>query len=434
MNSLKRFLLTTFALGLFLSATVSHAIVTIDIERGISRGIPIAIVPFGGKELDASKEPLDQIISNDLYRTGQFAPRHPRDFLNNPTSHEQIKFADWHLIEVDFLVIGSIERVENQTMQIRFQLFDVFEESQIIGLQYTIPEDQYRKLAHQISNTVFERITGRLSSFDSQILYTTRDQDAGGGNIYRLFYADYDGYNPREILNSKFPILSPKWSPDSSEIAYVVVGRGKSTLYLQNIKSGQRRLVPNLSGLPRAPAWSPDGKKIAFSLSHQGNSEIYVLSLETGNLTRITKNQHIDTEPAWSPVGDELVFTSGRSAGPQLYIVKPDGQSRPKRLTLEGRYNAGAQFSHDGKRLILISNQGDGNRVSLFDIKKRLTFTVSNTNLDDSPSFSPHSDMVMYIREGGDRKLVILSPDGTVNSEIPVVAGQVMQAQWETNQ
>ena len=408
-----------------------HALVTIEIDQGIQSGVPIAVVPFG-LDFDIESEfTIDEVIRSDLGRTGRFDPKSPDDFLSLPTKHEDVKFDDWRLINVDFLVIGNVT-VQNGQYQVIFRLYDALEQVQVIAFKYLVRPHELRAIAHRIANTVFEKITGAKSSFHTRVAYTTAAPSERGDVDYRLFVADYDGYGAKELFRSSFPILSPTWSPDSDYLAYSVLHADKSRIYRQSLATGEREVIAEFEGQNRSPSWSPDGNKIAFAKSYEGNSEIFVLSLNSGSMTQLTQSQYIDTEPSWSPDGKDIVFTSNRGRYAQIYRIKAESGGRPERVTIGGTYNAGAQYFSSGKKLALISDLGNGNQVAIYEFSNEETAVISSTSLDDSVSVSPNGDMLMYVVEGQDRHLRVISPNGQAQFRIPVAIGSVRQVIWES--
>ena len=420
------------ATGLLAVCANAYALVTIEIDEGVERGVPIAVVPFGVDEGIELEHILDDVIRNDLARTGRFDPIPPTEFLSFPTTFEQITFNDWRLIKVDYVVIGSVSSMGDGSYKVISRLFDAYEQKQIFGNQYMAKASQLRNIAHQIANNVYESVAGSKSSFHSKIAFTSTVQSSQGKPEHRLYVADYDGHNAQILLKTNDPILSPTWSPDSKQIAYSILEAHQTKIYIQTVATGDRRVVAEFEGQNRSPSWSPDGRKIAFANSNKGNSEVFILTLEDGTVTRLTNHRQIDTEPAWSPDGEYIVFTSNRGKNAQIYRIQARKNAEAKRITLEGESNSGARYSPSGKQLILISNQGNGNQVAIYDFKAQSIKIVSSTSIDDSAIFSSNGDMLMYIVEGGDRHISILSPNGKIQSRIEVAAGSVKQVAWES--
>ena len=206
----------------------------------------------------------------------------------------------------------------------------------MIGQKFTADASKLRKVAHQISDIVYSKLIGKPGAFDTRISYVTV-QGGVGNRKFLLQIADADGFDPKTILSSKEPILSPAWSPDGDMLAYVSFEKKRSIIYVQNIWSGERRMISKHPGLNSAPSWSPDGRSLALTLSKDGNPDIFIYTLNTRNLRRLTRHTAIDTEPSWSPDGRMIVFSSGRAGAPQVYQIPSAGGSA-KRLTFDGMY------------------------------------------------------------------------------------------------
>lgn len=426
-NATSKILLTIL---LLLAGNHVSAVVTIDIDKGVKRGIPIAIVPFGISDGMDRRLELDEVIRSDLSRTGRFDVKDAGGFLQTPTRVEDVVFADWQLIGVDYLVIGSIERIDESNFRVETRLFNVFNEKQIFGSQFIVTTGNDRQVMHRIANEVYERISGTKSSFHTRIAYTVASVSPANKIEHKLVVADYDGHNETVILKTDSPILSPTWSPDSEMIAYSILSRDQSKVWVQEISSTDRQVVAEFEGQNRSPSWSPDGTSLAFTNSREGNSDIFVLTLATGEIIQLTKDRQIDTEPAWSPDANYIVFTSNRGKGAQIYRVRAKENQKVERLTVYGKSNSQASYSPSGEQLILITDQGTGNQVGIFDFESKSISVVSSTSIDDSAIYSPNGDMLMYVVEGLDRHIKILSPDGRIQSRVKTLEGDVKQVAW----
>jgi TolB protein len=299
-------------------APQANAQLTIEITRGVEAGIPIAVVPFQWQGATPLPHHVADIVEANLVRSGRFDATPRGDFLEAPHDNTEIGYKNWRLLKTEALVIGRIRLVAPGRYEVRFQLMDVYKENQLAGYQFVVDEAQLRKVAHQISDIVYEQLTGKPGAFDTRIAYVTVQGDAGTGNRYLLMVADSDGFGAREVLSSTHPIMSPAWSPDGRRLAYVSFEDGRSKVFVQEVASGQRTRLAEFEGLNSAPDWSPDGRQLALTLARDGNPEIYLMGVADGALKRLTNHSAIDTEPSWSPDGRHIVFTSDRAGRPQI--------------------------------------------------------------------------------------------------------------------
>lgn len=439
-------LLTTSLAGLLLSAVnPARAELQIEITQGVDTALPIAVVPFGWQGTGAAP-PLDAaaIVAADLARSGRFAPLDRKDMLQKPTTGADVQFDDWRRQGSEVLVIGRVLQPGPDQYEIQFQVFDVLRGEQLIGYRQPATTADFRRSAHRVADLIYEKLTGIRGVFSTRIAYVTVVRSAGQataqakaqgpGKIksnYRLIVADADGANEREMLASPEPIMSPAWSPDARKIAYVSFEARQSEIYVQDLRSGTRKRVSARPGVNGAPAWSPDGQKLAVALSRQdGNLDIYTLDINTQVLTRLTSGSSIDTEPAWSLDGSQIYFTSDATGGPQVYRVPAAGGS-PQRVTFEGSYNARPRVAPDGKQLAVVHNDRGNYRIALVDLARSTTQVLSDGRLDESPSFAPNGEMLIYAtREGARGVLATVSANGRIKTRIPVAEGDVREPAW----
>lgn len=425
-------LLLTAVVTLLLSPPL-QARLNIEITGGIEGGVPIAIVPFSWGGEGEAPELLGNIIKSDLARSGQFSLLDAEKMIDTPSIGKMVDFTLWRQTGIDNMVVGRLQPQGGDQFVVQFQLFDIHRAKQLSG--YSIPTSRasLRQTAHQISDIIYEKLTGIKGAFTTRITYVMADS-VGKERSYRLAVADSDGFNEQIILSSKEPLMSPTWSPDGKRLAYVSFEAGRSQIFVQQLADGQREMVADYAGLNSAPAWSPDGAQLAMTLSKDGNAEIYILNLATRKLVRVTRSHTIDTEASWSPDGKGLVFTSDRSGKPQLYLIaieRGQPKGRAKRLTFEGSYNARGTFSADGKQLAMIHLDKGGYRIAVMDLERGNLQVLTDTTLDESPSFAANGSMIIYATEvGGRGVLSAVSVDGRAHQRLQLNEGDVREPSW----
>jgi len=408
----------------------AQAALRVEITKGADGAVPIAVVPFELLGNAANTANVSDIIAADLQRSGKFSPIEKSKLIATPKDLEEVNYKLWRIAGVDHLVIGKLKVLKPNQYEVSFRLIDVFKGVQVLGYQFAANDNSLRGISHHVSDLIYEKITGQKGAFDTKIAYVTAERKQGVQPSYKLQVADTDGYNSQTVLNSTQPIMSPSWSPDGSQLAYVSFEKRKPEIYVQNLYSQQRDKVTSFAGINGAPVWSPDGKKLALTLSKKGNPDIYVLTLATKKLKQITKHWGIDTEPSWSPDGNEIVFTSSRTGKPQIYRVAASGGS-PKRLTFEGRYNASPEISSDGRTLIFVQGEGNVFKIASMDLQSGYVQTLTEGPLDESPSFSPNGAMILYASTDKFKGvLAAVSTDGRFKQKLVLSEGDVREPTW----
>jgi TolB protein len=412
-------------------AGMAQAVLKIEITKGVERGIPVAVVPFGLIGANAPPHDIAQVVSADLDSSGRFDSIPSANYLSFPHRAEQVRYKDWRVAKAEALVIGEITEVGDGTYRVEARAYDVFREKMIVGRKFDrVPGHLLRKVAHQISDYVYEAMTGQPGAFDTQIAYVTSERLGAGNSVNYLQIADSDGYAPKTIFQSDQPIMSPAWSPDSSKLAYVSFEQKRSIIIVHDLSSGERSVVAAFRGINGAPAWSPDGGRLAFTSSEAGGADIYVLNLSSRVKQRLTRHYAIDTEPAWAPDGESLVFTSDRSGRPHIYRIDRDG-SDLQRVTFEGKYNARASFAPDGRSLVMVTSYDDDYRIATFELETGALRVLTGSKLDESPSFAPNGAMILYATQKGFNGILsAISIDGRARRELKFQNGDVREPAW----
>ncbi len=405
-----------------------HAEMDIEITEGIESALPIAVVPFALQGAAGLPVNISDVVDSDLGRSGYFKPLNQQSMPSRPSTAEAIQFDQWKSIGQNYLVIGQVTPGGGQ-YNVQFQLFDVNTGSQLLGYRMASSAADLRRTAHHISDLIFEKLIGKKGVFSGRIAYIT-SSGQGQQRTHKLQVADADGFNPQTIATSSEPLMSPAWSPDGRKMAYVSFERKTAAIYVQTLATGQRIRVAEFPGINGAPAWSPDGSRLALTLSKDGSPDIYVLNLVTNSLTRLTQSYAIDTEPAWSPDGNNIVFTSDRGGKPQLYIMPSQG-GQEKRLTFSGDYNARASFSPDGKNIAMVHGNGGDYRIAVMDMATRSINVLTGGHTDESPSFAPNGDMILYASQrGSGGYLAAVSIDGKMQQKLVFDSNSVREPSW----
>jgi len=405
--------------------------ITVEITKGGVARTPVAVVPFGwsGRTSDM---PLDiaEVIAADLQRSGRFAPIPEENMLQKPTTGAELDFDDWSFVKAEAVVVGRITQTGENAYDVSFQLFDVFRQEQLVGYRIPASRGTMRIVAHRAADMIYEKLTGIKGVFATKVAFVTADRDQKG-QTYRLVVADQDGFNETVILQSTDPIMSPAWSPDSRRLAYVSFENNRSSVWVQTLRTGNRIQVSNKPGINGAPSFSPDGKQLALTLGGiDGNLDIHVLDLATRQTRRLTTHRAIDTEGSWSPDGRYIYFTSDRSGGPQVYRV-PAAGGTPERVTFEGSYNARPRLSEDGKRLAMVHLDRGNYRIAVMDLKSKELLIVSAGQQDESPSFAPNSDTLVYAtRQARNGVLETVTADGLIRQRVSSGQGDVREPVW----
>ena len=420
-------------IGLFcLSFTsVAQAVLKIDITEGFEGALPIAVIPFqwNGAAKVANAD-ISAIVMSDLARSGKFSPVAEKDLIARPQKLADVHYKTWRIAGMDHIVIGSVTRQADGNYQVEFRLIDILKAKQVLGYSFSATDKTLRGVAHQISDYIFTHITGLPGAFSTRIAYVTLNRDKTSYSA-RLQVSDTDGYNPQTLLTSDQPIMSPAWSPDGSELAYVSFESGQAEIYTHNILTGVRKSRSKFQGLNGSPAWSPDGKKLAMTLSKDGNPDIYVLNLSDNKLKRITNHWSIDTEAAWLPDGKSIIYTSSRSGKPQLYRQSISANAKPERLTYEGGYNASASVSADGKSVAYVHGEGNTYRIAVLELAKKSSRILTDGPLDESPVYAPNNSMILFAsQEKNQAVLAAVSVDGRQKQRLSFTDGEVREPSW----
>jgi TolB protein len=388
--------------GLLVAPRYAAAELRLDITPGNFQPMPIAIAKFiGGAEGgDDTANGVTQIISANLQRSGLFATVDPAAFLETISSVDQVpNFPNWRTINAQALVTGRVAQQSDGRLKAEFRLWDVLAGQQLAGQQYFTTPDNWRRIAHIISDAIYERLTGDKGYFDSRVVFIDETGPAER-RIKRLTIMDQDGANVRYLTRGDELVLTPRFSPSTQEITYMAYGQGDPRVYLYNIETGQREVVGNFPGMSFSPRFSPDGQRVILSLQEGANSNIFVMDLRSKATTRLTDTRAIDTAPSYSPDGSQICFESDRGGKQQIYVM-PSAGGAAQRISFgdgsystpvwspRGDYIAFTRQAQDKFAIGVMKPDGSGERV--------LTEGFHN----EGPTFSPNGRVIMFFRDPG---------------------------------
>jgi TolB protein len=416
---------------LTMTATRTQADLQILITKGVTDPIPIAIVPFARAAQTGGDFDVAAVVQRDLESSGRFRAMQRRDMRSNPNSAKDVQAADWKAAGQDYVVVGRLSAPSATELDVDCDLVNAQTGERVASHKLIANSSNLRNAAHQVSDFVYQNILGVRGAFATRIAYVAV-QGQPPNQHFQLLIADADGENPRVILESSQPIMSPAWSADEQWLAYVSFENRVAAVYVQRVRTGERRVVSARIGVNGAPAFSPDGTHLALTLSGSGgNLDIWTLDLATQMLTRLTDDPAVDTEPEWSSDGTSIYFTSDRAGGPQIYKLKLAEPKRVERVTFGSGYNARARLSPDGKKLAFVTRDGSNYRIAVQDIASGTVSVLTRGSLDESPSFAPNGAIIIYSGRDADvGTLQTVSVDGLVTQRLKSDQGEVREPVW----
>jgi TolB protein len=383
-----------------LGARPAKAVVHLDITQGNIQPMPIAITPFvAGSPGEAdSAQGVTGVIVNNLQRCGLFAPINPQAFIEKITNTDRVpRFADWRAINAQALVTGRITKQGDGRLKAEFRLWDVFAGQQLDGKQYFTTPDNWRRIAHIISDAIYETLTGEKGYFDSRIVFVD-ETGPKNARIKRLALMDQDGYGVRYLTRGDELVLTPRFNPSTQEITYMAYGRGQPKVYLLNIETGQREIVGNFPGMSFAPRFSPDGQRVIMSLQQGANANLFTMDLRSKQTTRLTDTPAIDTSPCYSPDGRFICFESDRGGTQQIYVMPAAGGPAQRISFGQGRH-AGPVWSPRGDYIAFTGIIGSQFAIGVLKPDGSGERILTEGFHNEGPTWAPNGRVIMYFSD-----------------------------------
>ena len=423
------------AAPLALPATGDEGPLRIEITGGQVEPMPIAIAPFfdeGGAAEMAAR--IQEVVTADLTGTDLFREIPASAHVARPSGFDDpVAYPDWRAVNAEALILGSVALRDGQVTA-RFRLFDVFSGPPLgDGMQFDAPEAGWRRVAHKLADQVYARITGEGPYFDSRVTFVseTGPKDA---RLKRIGIMDYDGANPLWVTDDSALVVSPRFSPDGSQLLYTSFGNGMPQVMLMDVATVQSRPLKQEAGtMSFAPRFSPDGRWIVYSREKGGNTDIWQMDVATGAERPLTETAAIETSPFFSPDGRQIVFESDQSGTQQIYVMPADGSAEPARISFgEGSYGTPA-WSPTGDLIAFTKRNGDKFHIGVMRPDGTEEKLLTESFLDEGPSWAPNGRVVMFTRQtpGGDGTPRLHSVDVTGRNMRPLsIEGAASDPDW----
>jgi TolB protein len=378
------------------ATTPAKAALQIRIDQGVTEPIPIAIPEFIGSN-GSNGHDIAQVVRADLERSGLFKPLDPASYVEKITDiNVPPRFGDWRTIQAQGLVTGQATMQTDGRLRVDFRLWDIFGESQMVGLQYATTPENWRRIAHLVSDAIYERITGEKGYFDTRIVFIS-ESGPKLNRRKRLAVMDQDGANPVFLTQGDYLVLTPRFNPTAQMIAYMSYIQGRPRVYLFDLESGRQEMLGNFPNMTFSPRFSPDGKSVVMALENNGNSDIYTMDLATRTARRLTDDPGIDTAPSFSPDGRQIVFESSRGGGQQIYVMNADG-SGVHRISFGAGRNGTPVWSPRGDLIAFTKIAESIFQVGVMRPDGSGERLLTTGWQDEGPTWAPNGRVLMFTR------------------------------------
>lgn len=350
------------------------------------------------------------VVLADLERSGLFRIINERSYIQKFHSIDDMPvFGDWNVLNAQVLVQSAILEEDGNELKLRFKLWDIVSQKELLYEVYTADKDNWRRMAHSMADAIYERLTGDKGYFNTVIAYIS-ESGPSGKRVKRLALMDQDGDGHRFLTSGANLVLTPRFSPDMQYIAYLSFINNKPRVYMYNLRTQKTELLGNFPGMTFAPAFSPDSKYMLMSFARNGVTDIYEMDLATRQSKKLTSGPSIDTSPSYSPDGSKIVFNSDRGGNQQLYVMNRDGSNVERISFRQGSRYATPVWSPRGDYIAFTRMEGSQFYIGVMYPDGSGERTLASGWMVEGPTWSPNGRVLMYYRQNR----------GTATTDAPV--------------
>ena len=373
----------------------AEAALQVKVDQGVTEPIPLAIPDFLGNS-PASRD-IAGVVRADLERSGLFKSLNPASFIEKISDiNTPPHFGDWRTIQAQGLVTGQATMQTDGRLKVEFRLWDIFGETQMVGLQFTTTPENWRRIAHLVSDSIYERITGEKGYFDTRIVFIS-ESGPKLNRRKRLAVMDQDGANPVFLTQGDYLVLTPRFNPTAQMIAYMSYIQARPRVYLFDLETGRQEMLGNFPNMTFSPRFSPDGKSVVMALENNGNSDIYLMDLATRAVRRLTDDPAIDTAPSFSPDGKQIAFESNRGGSQQIYVMNSDG-SNVHRISFGAGKNGTPVWSPRGDLIAFTKITANYFGICVMRTDGSGERMLTHGWQDEGPTWAPNGRVLMFTR------------------------------------
>lgn len=379
------------------AAPQAFAQLNITVEGANFRPLPIAIPNFASSDPTFGAE-IAGIVRANLQRSGLFLPLDPAQLpVQVGDVNATPDFNTWRTVNVDALVMGTVER--GAQVQSSVRVWDTRGGTQVVGKSYGTDANSYRRVAHQISDAIYESLTGGGGYFDTRVIYVA-ESGPKANRVRRLAIMDQDGVNSQYLTDGSSMALTPRFSPNGDLVTYMNFAEGNPQVYLLQLSSGRQQKLASVGAMTFAPRFSPDGGTVAFSVEQGGATNIYSVGTGGGSPMQLTSGAAIDTGPSYSPDGSRIAFESDRGGSPQIYMMGAGGGNATRISFGQGSYSTPV-WSPKGD-LIAFTRQGGGQfSIGVMNPDGSGERMLYSSFHAEGPTWAPNGRVIMFFQDPG---------------------------------